>query len=52
MFKKLVIDQTKHVPNIVDTKTIDKVEGDILDYIPDAVDVIKKAKEIMKSDFS
>jgi lipopolysaccharide biosynthesis glycosyltransferase len=50
MFKKLVIDQTKNIPNIINTQTIDKIHGNILDYIPNASDVITQAKKIMLND--
>ena len=40
LFKKLTKDAYSHTPTVVHGQTIDKVKGDIIDYLPDVQNVI------------
>lgn len=46
LYKKLTCDAIDSSPTQVDGQTIDYVVGDIMDYLPDAEDVVQKAKVI------
>jgi len=50
LYKKLTCDAIDSTPTMVHGQTIDWVEGDILDYIPDPETVVKEVIECYRSD--
>jgi hypothetical protein len=48
LYKKLTVDYIDSSPTRLSSQTLDWVEGDILDYLPEPEDVVNKAIEICK----
>ncbi len=50
LYNKLTLDGFKHAPSEIYGTTADGVVGDIMEYLPNAVDVIEKAEEFFHAE--